>query len=106
MALSDEMHLESSGARPTTYAQLVTDAEERERSGDVDGALDRLRRALPMSPQPAQIHNRIGVLLAMRRGEYDKAIIEIRKAVALAPENIDYRSNLGKVLRRARSERD
>jgi hypothetical protein len=88
------------------YVELYERAQELEDDGDIDGALEALERGLPLAPNAAAFHNRIGVILAMRRREFDRAAAEIERAIALEPENAHYRSNLGKVMARANRRRD
>lgn len=90
----------SSMSRPE-YVQLYEQAQDLEDEGDVDGALDVLLRGVRLAPNPAAFHNRIGVILAMRKREFDRAAAEIQKAIGLEPDNPHYRSNLGKVMQKA-----
>ncbi len=90
----------SSMARPE-YVQLYEQAQDLEDEGDVDGALELLQRGVRMAPNPAAFHNRIGVILAMRKREFDRAAAEIEKAIGLEPDNPHYRSNLGKVMQKS-----
>ena len=90
----------SSMSRPE-YVQLYEQAQDLEDEGDVDGALEVLFRGVRLAPNPAAFHNRIGVILAMRKREFDRAASEIQKAISLEPDNPHYRSNLGKVMQKA-----
>lgn len=90
----------SSMARPE-YVQLYEQAQDLEDEGDVDGALDLLMKGVRLAPNAAAFHNRIGVILAMRKREFDRAAAEIQKAISLEPDNPHYRNNLGKVMQKA-----
>lgn len=91
-------------ARPD-YVALYEEAQSREDADDVDGAIAVLERGLRLAPNPAAFHNRIGVLLAMRKRDYEGARDEIQKAIALEPGNAHYRNNLGKVMAKANRRR-
>ena len=64
-----------------------------------------LEKGLYLAPNPAAFHNRIGVLLAMRKRDYQRAKEEIQKAIALEPKNPHYSNNLGKVMAKANRRR-
>lgn len=87
-------------ARPE-YVQLYEAAQDLEDDDDIDGALAMLERGLRIAPNAAAFHNRIGVILAMRKREYARAADEIEKAISLEPDNPHYRNNLGKVMAKA-----
>jgi Tfp pilus assembly protein PilF len=92
--------------RRPEYVELYEEAQDLEDRGDIDGALDALERGLPLAPNAAAFHNRIGVILAMRKREFERAAAEIQRAITLEPDNAHYRNNLGKVLARANRRRD
>ena len=78
----------------------------RLQDGRLFGSLiDVLNRGVRLAPNPAAFHNRIGVILAMRKREFDRAASEIQKAISLEPDNPHYRSNLGKVMQKANKRR-
>lgn len=87
------------------YVTLYEQAQEREDDDDVDGALVLLEKGLRLAPNPAAFHNRIGVLLAMRKRDFERAKDEIQKAIALEPKNPHYSNNLGKVMAKANRRR-
>ena len=87
------------------YVMLYEQAQEREDDDDVDGALVLLEKGLRLAPNPAAFHNRIGVLLAMRKRDFERAKDEIQKAIALEPKNPHYSNNLGKVMAKANRRR-
>jgi Flp pilus assembly protein TadD len=92
------------GSRPE-YVALYEEAQAREDDDDIDGAIALLEKGLRLAPNPAAFHNRIGVLLAMRKRDFERARDEIQKAIALEPGNAHYRNNLGKVMARANRRR-
>jgi hypothetical protein len=96
-----------SGEQPSRpeYVALYEQAQACEDADDIDGAIDVLHKGLRLAPNPAAFHNRIGVLLAMRKRDYDGARDEIQKAIALEPDNAHYRNNLGKVMAKASRRR-
>lgn len=92
------------GSRPE-YVALYEEAQAREDDEDIDGAISLLEKGLRLAPNPAAFHNRIGVLLAMRKRDFERARDEIQKAIALEPGNAHYRNNLGKVMAKANRRR-
>ncbi len=78
---------------------LYDDAQDAENRGDFDGALALLRRGIVRYPTAAAFHNRVGVLLAMKKRDFDGAVAAIERAIEIDPDNMHYRSNLGKVMR-------
>jgi len=92
------------GSRPE-YVALYEEAQAREDDDDIDGAIALLEKGLRLAPNPAAFHNRIGVLLAMRKRDFERARDEIQKAIALEPANAHYRNNLGKVMAKANRRR-
>ena len=95
---------DADASRPE-YVMLYEQAQELEDADDVDGALVVLEKGLYLAPNPAAFHNRIGVLLAMRKRDYQRAKEEIQKAIALEPKNPHYSNNLGKVMAKANRRR-
>ena len=96
-----------SGEQPSRpeYVALYEQAQACEDADDIDGAIAVLHKGLRLAPNPAAFHNRIGVLLAMRKRDYEGARDEIQKAIALEPDNAHYRNNLGKVMAKASRRR-
>ena len=95
---------DADASRPE-YVILYEQAQELEDADDVDGALVVLEKGLHLAPNPAAFHNRIGVVLAMRKRDYQRAKEEIQKAIALEPKNPHYSNNLGKVMAKANRRR-
>ena len=60
--------------------------------------LEKLRKAVSVSPQTASFHNNLGAALSMG-GDYPSARVALECAVALDPKNAEYLSNLSGVLR-------
>ena len=94
-----------SASRPE-YVLLYEQAQDLENENDIDGALELLYRGVLLAPHAAAFHNRIGVILAMRKSEFDRAAAEIQKAIALEPDNPHYRNNLGKVMKKGTRRKD
>ncbi len=88
------------------YVVLYEQAQDLEDEGDVDGALELLQKGITMAPNAAAFHNRIGVILAMRKREFERAAAEIEKAISLEPDNPHYRNNLGKVMQKGNKRKD
>ncbi|MDP2344934.1 MAG: hypothetical protein Q8O67_28570 [Deltaproteobacteria bacterium] len=95
----------ASSSRPE-YVVLYEQAQDLEDEGDIDGALELLQKGIRMAPNAAAFHNRIGVILAMRKREFDRAAAEIEKAISLEPDNPHYRNNLGKVMQKGSKRKD
>jgi predicted Zn-dependent protease len=83
---------------------MYDEAQDRENNGEFDEALDVLQRGVERFPNAAAFHNRIGVLLAMKKKDFEGAITAIQRAIDLDPDNLHYRNNLGKVMQRVRQE--
>lgn len=79
---------------------LYDDAQRQEDAGDVDSALQLLKRGVERYPSAAALHNRIGVILALRKRDFQGAVNAIQRAVDIDPENLHYKSNLGKIVAR------
>jgi tetratricopeptide (TPR) repeat protein len=97
---------EAASATRPEYVVLYELAQEKEDNDDIDGAIVILEKGVRVAPNPAAFHNRIGVLLAMRKKDYERARDEIEKAIALEPKNDHYKNNLGKVMAKAGRRRD
>lgn len=96
-------------ARPPRVAQgrgreLYDEATEAEVVGDFDRAIACLERAIEVSPQAA-FHNRLGVILAMRKLEFVRAQQLIERALELSPGSTVYEKNLQKILSMAATQR-
>ncbi len=84
---------------------LYDEAQRCEDEGDVDAALDILERGLERFQNAAAFHNRIGVVLALRKRDYQGAVHAIQRAIDIDPDNLHYKSNLGKIVARMRGPR-
>jgi tetratricopeptide (TPR) repeat protein len=96
---------EAASSNRPEYVVLYELAPEQEDNDDIDAAIATLEKGVRAAPNPAAFHNRIGVLLAMRKKDYERARDEIEKAIALEPKN-DHYNNLGKVMAKAGRRRD
>lgn len=65
---------------------------------DLDQVIAELRRALAASPNTAEIHNVLGLLLGKRGADPAQVIAEFRDAVRLRKDYAEARNNLGLVL--------
>lgn len=84
----------------TPTQSLADRAAEKEREGDIDGAIELLERAL-RSQKDAAVYNRLGVILAIRKKDFNRGREMVEKALDLAPDNETYRHNLHKILTHA-----
>jgi predicted Zn-dependent protease len=92
----------SAVAKRPDYVLLYEEAQTCEEQGDIDRALELLRQGIEQFPSAAAFHNRLGVLLAMKKRDFDAAADAIQRAIELEPENLHYKSNFGKIIQRAR----
>lgn len=69
-----------------------------ERSGRIEEAIEVLERGIAQLPKPAQLYNRLGMILLNQRQDYAKATALFQKATDLEPENSTYMMNLYSVL--------
>jgi tetratricopeptide (TPR) repeat protein len=77
--------------------ELYDQATAAESRGDVDGAIAILERAIEELRQPA-FHNRLGVILAMKKREYARAQALVEQAIELSGGNATYERNLAKIV--------
>ena len=70
------------------------------RSGDLDGAIDRLREGIAIDPLSFQLHYHLG-LLQGRRDDTFEAIHQLETAVDLQPKNFSALKNLAVLYQRA-----
>lgn len=100
----------SQNSRPSDESQaeikaLYDEAQRCEDGGDVDAALDILEQGVERFPNAAAFHNRIGVILALRKRDYEGAVHAIQLAIDIDPDNLHYKSNLGKIVAKMRGPR-
>lgn len=71
-----------------------------ERSGQIDGAIHVLTRAMARAKSPAPLYNRLALILIAQRREYEYEQAEklLQQAVELEPDNAVYQQNLFKVI--------
>ncbi len=79
--------------------KLVADAQRLEDQGRFDDAIAVYKKVIALKPVEPELHNRLGILLALRKKDYGAATAALMKATELAPDNLAYRSNLGKVFK-------
>ena len=88
----------SSRTTTTLEASLFADADAAEKQGNHHKALALMEQALDANPGAAHIHNRLGLLLAMRFKKFSEASDHLMKACELEPNNVVYKNNLGKII--------
>jgi tetratricopeptide (TPR) repeat protein len=76
--------------------QLVQDAEQKQQSGDLEGAVPEYRQFLKLHPEVAAIHSNLGAALA-GLGRYEEALPEYKTALKLSPKLVGARLNLALV---------
>lgn len=82
---------------PDEARRAFAAAIERQRRGDIWGAIDYYRIAIDLHPASPDAYNNIAVLLK-RAKRYAAAVACLRRAVLLAPQSAALHSNLGNVL--------
>jgi len=94
--------------RPATQSskprevELYEEAQRLESEDEIDAAIVLLREGIGINPHIAAFHNRLGVILAVRKHEYAEAAASVRRAVELEPDNLHYKSNYGKIVSKAK----
>jgi tetratricopeptide (TPR) repeat protein len=81
---------------PMSLQQLVQDAEQKQQSGDLEGAVPEYRQFLKLHPEVAAIHSNLGAALA-GLGRYEEALPEYKSALKLSPKLEGARLNLALV---------
>ena len=81
---------------------LYDRAQQLEDDDDIDGALDVLEEGVERFPNEAAFHNRMGVILALRKRDFEGAVAAIQRAIEIAPDNLHYKNNLGKIVAKVR----
>lgn len=81
---------------------LYDEAQRLEDDNDIDGALDVLEQGAERFPQEAAFHNRMGVILALKKRDYEGAVSAIQRAIEISPDNLHYKNNLGKIVAKLR----
>jgi tetratricopeptide (TPR) repeat protein len=97
IAANPEAAPKASSPGRTRARELYDAATEAENEGDYDEAIHLLEKAIGVSKQAA-FHNRLGVILAMKKQEFERAQTLIEKAIELSPGNPTYERNLQKIL--------
>ena len=73
--------------------ELVQDAQQKQRSGDLAGAAAEYRQFLQMHPEATAIHSNLGAALA-GLGRFEEAIAEYKIALEQSPALVEARLNL------------
>jgi tetratricopeptide (TPR) repeat protein len=73
--------------------QLVQDAQQKQRSGDLAGAVNEYRQFLQFDPSATAIHSNLGAALA-GLGRFEEAIAEYKIALSQSPNLAPARLNL------------
>ncbi|MCC7070957.1 MAG: hypothetical protein IT383_06535 [Deltaproteobacteria bacterium] len=82
---------------------LYDRAQQLEDDEDIDGALDVLEEGVERFPNEAAFHNRMGVILALKKRDFEGAVAAIQRAIEIAPDNLHYKNNLGKIVAKVRT---
>src|ERR1700754_64336 len=76
--------------------ELVMDGQQKQRAGDLEGAIADYREFLKGHPEVAEIHSNLGAALA-GLGRYEEALPEYKTALKLSPKMAGARLNLALV---------
>ena len=87
--------MEPEQLQPTDAKTLENLARQRFSSGDANGAIDLLRRAVSVDPHSPHLRANLGVALAAF-GRLEEAIPVLQQALFLQPESPQIKANLGK----------
>lgn len=80
-------------ASAQTPQQLVQDAQQKQRAGNLEGAVTEYKQFLQMQPEAAVIHSNLGAALA-DLGRFEEAISEYKIAIKQSPSLVQARLNL------------
>lgn len=83
----------SFAASAQTPQELVQDAQQKQRTGDLAGAVAEYKQFLQMQPEAAAIHSNLGAALA-DLGRFEEAISEYKIALKQSPSLVQARLNL------------
>ncbi len=83
---------------PPKAEDFLQTAIRLERAGDVDRAIEVLKRALERAPSPAPLYNKLALILLHQRKDYSEAASLLERAAELEPNNTVYQQNLMKVV--------
>jgi len=67
------------------------------KQGNISEAIENFQKALVFKPNDADIHNQLGIALAMN-GNITDAITHFQTAIQIKPNDTDIRHNLEKAL--------
>ena len=76
-----------------TPQELVQDAQQKQRAGDLEGAAAEYRQFLKLHPEATAIHSNLGAALA-GLGQFEEAISEYKIALKQSPGLVAARLNL------------
>jgi Flp pilus assembly protein TadD len=77
---------------------ILAQAVNMERRGDLDGAIYLLKKGISQLPQPGPLYNKLALILIHQRRDFRQAEDLLHKALELEPENEVYEKNLYKVV--------
>lgn len=92
-----------SQAAPPSSEDLLQRAIRLEREGQVDRAIELLKRGLAQASAPAPLYNKLALILVNQRKDYSQASELLEHAVELEPRNPVFQQNLLKVVSLAAS---
>jgi len=65
--------------------------------GDIESAIDLIRRSIALNGHDAEAHRNLGVLMA-KQGRFEEAFVALSRTVQLQPDDLHAHHNLAKVL--------
>jgi hypothetical protein len=83
---------------PERSEDLLQRVVRFEREGQVDRAIELLKRGLAQSSAPAPLYNKLALILVNQRKDFTLAAELLERAVELEPHNPVYQQNLSKVV--------
>ena len=86
------------GRRVSEADNILAQAVNMERRGDLDGAIYLLKKGISQLPKPGPLYNKLALILIHQRRDFRQAEDLLHKALELEPENEVYEKNLYKVV--------
>ncbi|HEX8703109.1 MAG TPA: tetratricopeptide repeat protein [Myxococcaceae bacterium] len=96
-AVASPAHSSASSA-PERLEDLLQRVVRFEREGQVDRAIELLKRGLAKTSAPAPLYNKLALILVDQRKDFTQAAELLKRAVELDPRNPVYPQNLSKVM--------
>ncbi len=84
----------------TRLCDLLTDASQNFRKGEIDSAITKFRKALEIKPGVCSVHQNLATAL-LKKGDFEASLRSYKRAIELGPKKSDIRRNYGYALQRS-----